>query len=174
MKDSAIRFAARVVAKQPNPPRQVFFIDVLKTRVRVLLVVPYLAAMTVLLGLLGIVLGSRGSQLYRFFLVIGIFLLGMLVWLSLGALVDALRMAAALRTGLLMTGQVQAVGAPSRLGQSGAVSVQIGGHRVEKLFHWKGDELEYHDWVQLLVDPNLRRQSVALMIGPIPTPASEA
>lgn len=174
MKDSAIGFAIRVVAKQPNPPRQVFFMDVLKTRVRVLLVVPYWAAVSVLLGLLGIFLGSHGSQLYRFFLVIGIFLLGMLVWLSLRALVDTLSMVAALRTGLLMTGRVQAVGAPSRLGQSGAVSVQIGGRRVEKLFHWKGDELEYQDWVQLPVDPNPRQQSVALMIGPIPTPASQA
>src|ERR1700736_1205626 len=131
MKDSAIRFAARVVAKQPNPPRQVFFSDVLKTRVRVLLMVPYWAGVTVLLGLFGIVLGSRGSQFYRFFLAMGIFLFGLLVWLSFGALLDALRTVAALRTGLLMTGQVQAVGAPSRLGQSGAVSVQIDGRPVE-------------------------------------------
>jgi hypothetical protein len=101
-------------------------------------------------------------------------LTGLLVWLAFGAFRDAFKILAALRNGILMTGQVHVVGSPSRYGQSGSVRVQIGGHLVEKLFSWSGSPLEYEDWVQVLVDPDPGNQWVALMLGPDPRPLAQA
>jgi hypothetical protein len=61
LKDSALRLAASVLEAQPDPPRQVSFIDVLKTRTNLLLVVPLMGAVLVLAGVLRTGSPSRGG-----------------------------------------------------------------------------------------------------------------
>lgn len=98
--------------------------------------------------------------------MLGILLAALLVGLSVWVLRETFKILSALRNGVRMTGQVYAVGPPSRYGQSGSVRVQIDGQVVEKLFKWSGKPLEYEDSVLLLVDPDPAKAWVALMLGP--------
>lgn len=163
MKDAALRLAARVLEAQPDPPRQVSFTDVLKTRIGRLLVVPVAGAVLVLAGGLRSGSPSRGGPTN--FVALGILLIALLVGLSVWVLRDTFKILSGLRSGVRVTGQVLAVGPPSRYGQSGSVRLQISGQVVEKLFKWGGKPLEYEDSVLLLVDPDPAKAWVALMLG---------
>jgi hypothetical protein len=164
LKDSALRLAASVLEAQPDPPRQVSFMDVLKTRTNVLLVVPLMGVVLVLAGVLRTGSHSRGGPTN--YVALGILLSLLLASLGVWVIRDTVKILVALRTGLRMTCPVHTVGPPSRYGQFGSVRVQIGGQVAEKLFSWSGVALEFDDRVQVLVDPDPAKAWVALMLGP--------
>jgi len=169
MKDRVSRLAARVLADQPNPPRAVPFAAVLKTQIAPLALVPAtLAALGVIVAFGFLSAPDRARTLFltpRFLILVLLIVVAILTV----TLISTLKVAHALRNGLLMTGDVYTVGR-IRGQWAGSLRLQMHGRTVEKGFTWSHGEPEYGDQFRVLVvDPG--KDWVALTLGPDASPS---
>ena len=163
-----MRLAARVLTDQPDPPRSVPFAAVVKTQVTPLALVPATLAISGVIVAFGFLSApDRARTLFespRFAILVLLIVVAILT----ATLISALKIADALRHGLLMTGDVYTVGR-TRGGWAGSLRLQIDGRTVEKGFTWSHAEPEYGDQFQvLIVDPG--KDWVALTLGPAASP----
>ena len=169
MNDRVLQQAARVLADQPDPPRTIPFAAVVKTQVAALAMVP--ATLAILGGIVAFAFLTAADRARTLFLTPRFLILVLLIVVAIltATLISALKIAAALRHGLLMTGDVYTVGR-TRGGWAGSLRIQIDGRTVEKGFTWSHSEPEYGDQFRvLIVDPG--KDWVALTLGPAASPS---